>query len=213
MFRTGDVALRRPDGLYEFVGRKDQLIKLRGHRLEPAEVESALRRCTGVGDAAVVLRRRPDGAPRALVAYVELTGEGDGLLPRHIMHMLSRQLPRYMLPAIVAVLEALPRLAHFKIDRLALDRLDQAREAAALAEEADPVTAKVAAAFQAVIRCESASADDNLLSLGGDSLQMVDVMLELETRLGLKVPDQVMARSLSIRELAGWIRPRLMKQA
>ncbi len=208
-FRTGDILRLRPDGLYEFVGRKDQMVKLRGHRLEPPEVESALRRCTGVGDAAVLVRRRPDGAPRALVAYVELTDEGRGLLPRHLMHMLSRQLPRYMLPAVIAVLPALPRLSHFKIDRMALERRDQAWEATAAAEQADPVTAEVAAAFKAVVGCEAVSPEDNLLTLGGDSLQMVDVQLELERRFGLEVPPEVMARSLSIRRLAGWIRPRL----
>jgi amino acid adenylation domain-containing protein len=71
-FKTGDLGRRRPDGLLEFAGRKDEQIKLRGHRIEPAEIESALAVCDGVGDAAVVVRRDGSGVPRSLAAYVAL---------------------------------------------------------------------------------------------------------------------------------------------
>jgi len=62
-FRTGDMGRRRADGLLEFVGRRDQQIKLRGHRIEPAEIEAALRSCAGVREAAIVLRKDGDGSP------------------------------------------------------------------------------------------------------------------------------------------------------
>src|SRR5690606_8962669 len=71
VFRTGDLGRLRPDGLYEFVGRKDRQVKISGIRIEPGEVEQALRNCDGINEAVVVVRRNPDGAAKALVAYVE----------------------------------------------------------------------------------------------------------------------------------------------
>jgi amino acid adenylation domain-containing protein len=205
IFRTGDMGLVRPDGLLEFVGRKDQLIKLRGHRIEPSEVESALRGLAGVGEAAVVVRTDEHGRPRAMVAYVELRRETQGMLPRHILAMLSRVLPAYMHPATVFMIEALPKLANFKIDRAALAALDAARDDGAAARKADPLLDDVASAFEAVLGIRGATPEDNLLSLGGDSLQAVGVALELQNRTGVTVPQEVFAEIRSIRDLAEWI--------
>ena len=213
LFKTGDMGLRRADGLLEFVGRKDQLIKLRGHRIEPAEVESALRRCAGVADAAIVIRRNESGVARAMVAYVEVQPGVAGLLPRHLLAMLSRTLPPYLLPSIVLITPVLPRLPNFKLDRTALARLDGERASDDASRASDPVLDEVAKAFETIVGASGATPEDNLLSLGGDSLQAVQVALELERRLGLKVPPAVMARSLCIRELADWISAALGERA
>jgi len=122
-FATGDICLRRPDGLIEYLGRADRMVKIRGHRLEPDEVEVALRNCPGVEDAVVVVRNRADGRPVALAAYAERAADGAGLRPRHLLAMLSRTLPDYMLPAAIHI-GPLPRLANFKPDRQAVARMD-----------------------------------------------------------------------------------------
>ncbi len=203
-FPTGDVGLRRPDGLLEFVGRKDAMVKLRGHRIELNEVEVALRACAGVRDAALVVRRRPSGQPRSVAAYVELEEGTTGLLPRHLMAMMSRRLPRYMLPTPIRLVQALPRLPNFKLDRSALDRLD-----AEPGPPAEPMVATVAAVFERVIDVKGATPDDNLMSLGGDSLQAVSLVLELEQAFDVKLPMSVFQDSPSIRDLAGWISRRV----
>ncbi len=201
VFATGDMCRERPDGLIEFVGRKDELVKLRGHRIEPGEVEAALRSCSGVADAALVVRRTPDGRARALVAYVERRPSEQGLLPRHVFSMTSRKLPAYMVPSVFYV-EALPRLPNFKIDRQQLLRLDAARAADLTGRQADPTLDLVARAFEAVIGCSGATGEDDLLSLGGDSLQAVGVLLELERRLNRKVAMRDFSAARNLAELA-----------
>ena len=84
--------------------------------------------------------------------------------------MTSRKLPAYMVPSVFYV-EALPRLPNFKIDRQQLLRLDAARAADLTGRQADPTLDLVARAFEAVIGCSGATGEDDLLSLGGDSLQ------------------------------------------
>src|SRR5215208_4167836 len=96
IFKTGDLGRRRSDGLIEFVGRKDHQIKLRGHRIEPEEIERALAGCDDVSDAVVVVRRNDVGEPRSVAAYVELRPDGRPLRPRDLTATLARQLPSYM---------------------------------------------------------------------------------------------------------------------
>jgi non-ribosomal peptide synthetase component F len=93
IFRTGDMGRWRSDGLFEWVGRKDEQIKLRGHRIHPAEIENAFLAFPEVADAAVAVRRNADGVPRSLAAYVMLRPEVQGLLPRHLAAMLQQRLP------------------------------------------------------------------------------------------------------------------------
>jgi amino acid adenylation domain-containing protein len=201
-YRTGDLGRLRPDGLYEFVGRGDQQIKLRGFRIELGEIESALRACPGVKDGAVVTRSSPEGSVRSLAAYVELTPDGADLLPRHLMAMLSQKLPAHMVPADIVILDALPWLANFKIDRQRLNALDAERVERIADFADDPVTAEIARAYATILRLEGVTPGDDLLSLGGDSLQAVDIALEIEQRLGVKVAPEMLDMSCAIGDLA-----------
>ena len=211
-YLTRDMGLRRADGLLEFVSRKDHMVKLRGHRVEPAELESALRALPGVADAAAVIRRNPEGVPTAMVAYVELDPEFDTLMPRHLMALLSQVLPKHLMPA--ATFDGpLPRLMNFKVDRTALDRLDASRVWNESARAADPVMDLVASAFEAILPGAAPTPEDNMLSLGGDSLQVVQLALELKQRFSFEVPGDVIRESRSIRQLANWVRRRLEAQA
>ena len=207
-FATGDICVRRPDGLFEFIGRKDAMLKIRGHRLEPGEVEAALRLCPGLDDAAVVVRRDPEGRPTALAAYAEKAPDAEGLLPRHVLAVLSQKLPAYMMPAVL-YLQPLPRLANFKPDRLALKAADQAHRADRRARASDPLLDEVAKVFETVVGCRGATGEDDLLSLGGDSLQSVQLMLELESRFGVKLRDAAFRRRRNIADLTAWIRRRM----
>ena len=202
-YRTGDLGRRRPDGLYEIAGRRDHQIKLRGFRIELGEIESALRACSGVKDAAVLTRQAPDGRIVSLAAYVELKPGVTGLLSRHLQSMLAQRLPAHMIPADIVVIDALPWLPNFKIDRQGLKDLDAARTARAESPAADPVTAEIIKAFESVLKVKGASADDDLMSLGGDSLQAVTVALEIEQRLGVAVSPEDIGMSCAIGEIAG----------
>ena len=126
-FRTGDLGRRRADGLIEFVGRKDEQLKLHGYRIEPNEVECALKACSGIANAAVLVRRDAKGVPKALVGYVQRQPSQHSLLSRHVLAMLSRRLPQHMMPAEVVLVDELPWLASFKIDRKRLAQIDAAQ--------------------------------------------------------------------------------------
>jgi acyl carrier protein len=112
-----------------------------------------------------------------------------------------------MVPSAI-YLHPLPRLPNLKIDRQALERQDTARASDLSARERDPILDKVAGAFETVIGCSGATGEDDLLSLGGDSLQAVEVMLELERRFGVPAPQDVFRSSRSIAELAAWLAKR-----
>ena len=206
IFRTGDMGRWRSDGLFEWVGRKDEQIKLRGHRIHPAEIESAFLAFPEVADAALVVRRDADGMPRILVAYVMLRPEVQGLLPRHLATMLQQQLPHYLVPWPIFIVSDFPRLPSLKIDRIRLGQLDisQMHQQSSGGIE-NPIIAEVARVFEQVLDVTGATADDNVASLGGDSLQAVDIAAELERRFGVIVSEETMASALTIEDLALWI--------
>jgi len=114
-YRTGDLALRKADGNYEFIGRKDNQVKIMGYRIELGEIEQALRAFEGVLDAVVVKVQR-DGLDE-LVAFVE---EQEGTQNSSILHHLRGCIPAYMIPRRVISLSDLPRCSRGKIDRAAL---------------------------------------------------------------------------------------------
>jgi amino acid adenylation domain-containing protein len=121
ILRTGDLLRLRPDGLVEYAGRVDAMIKIRGHRVEPAEIEDALRRDSEVADVAVVAQRS-DGDAR-LVAFVVPHRKHDSGFAESLAHRLSGAVPSYMVPSRIELLAALPRLPGGKVDLVALGML------------------------------------------------------------------------------------------
>jgi amino acid adenylation domain-containing protein len=205
VFNTGDRGRRRPDGLIEFVGRRDQQIKLHGHRIEPAEVEAALAGLPEVNDAIVIVRYSESNVPLSLVAYVALQAGIHGLLPRHLQAMLAQRLPRYMVPAKIYLLDELPYLPNFKVDRQALARLDTTQAIKVLERGDDPFLDQIAGIFEAVIGLKGATPEDTVASLGGDSLQELNVFAELERRYGVAIPDSMINQRPTISSIAWWM--------
>jgi acyl carrier protein len=205
VFESQDRGRRRPDGLIEFVGRNDQQIKLRGHRIELDEVEFALIRCAGVEDAAVVVRRDEFDLPRSLAAYVEPSPGHERLRPRDLRSTLRKRLPFYMIPATLNVIDLLPRLPNLKVDRVRLAQMDAVRVAQMVNPIDDPLIAEVAEIFESVLGKVRATPEDNVWSLGGDSLQVVRVAIEMENRFDIAIPPDVFESTQTIRELARWL--------
>jgi len=119
-YHSGDVARRRPDGLLTYHGRRDRQLKIRGHRVEPGEVESVLRSCPAVRDAAVVGEAAPDGRIR-LVGYV-VTRDGTALDRPALRAYLAERLPEPMVPGRIVALRALPLTPNGKVDHARLAR-------------------------------------------------------------------------------------------
>ncbi|HEV2855904.1 MAG TPA: amino acid adenylation domain-containing protein [Thermoanaerobaculia bacterium] len=167
LYRTGDLGRWRPDGELEFLGRADEQVKLRGYRIEPGEIESALRGIDGVSEAAVVLRGG------RLVAYVAGDAPTAGL-----RRQLETRLPEYIIPALFVKLDALPQTATGKLDRRALPEPGQQRpeiEPELVAPRSDTERA-LAAIWQQLLRLDRVGVHDNFFELGGDSILSIQVI-------------------------------------
>ena len=206
VLKTGDLAVRRSDGLIEFVGRKDHLVKLHGQRINCSEIEIALAELREVNTAAVVVRRDDAGAPRALVAYVVREPSSSATLDWQIQASLAQSLPRHMVPGRIFFLGELPRLPSLKIDRARLAEIDSAQPADVASRADDPLLDEVAAIFETVLDTTGASPDDNLTSLGGDSLQSTGLVAAIEGRFDVTIPEDLLAEDPTIRRITEWLR-------
>ncbi|MFK0221132.1 amino acid adenylation domain-containing protein [Streptomyces vinaceus] len=187
MYRTGDLARRRPDGTVDYLGRSDQQVKIRGHRIEPGEIEAELARSPRVGHAAVVVREDTPGEQR-LVAYV-VPAEGQVADPSELRNALADRLPAYMLPSAIVCLAALPVTPNGKLDRRALPAPPE--EGVLRAEFAAPATATeelAAAVWGEVLGTGRIGRNDDFFALGGHSLRATRAVSRLGARLGTGVP-------------------------
>jgi amino acid adenylation domain-containing protein/non-ribosomal peptide synthase protein (TIGR01720 family) len=179
LYATGDRGRWTGTGEIEFLGRGDDQVKVRGHRVEPAEIESVLLRHPGVREAAVVARREGEEAAR-LVAYIAARGAVPTVTD--LREHLAGQLPPYMVPAIFLVLERLPLNASGKVDRARLPRADAAQELAQGTEHLAPRDEReraLAAAWALVTGRSAVGAADNFFSIGGDSIRALQVVAKL----------------------------------
>jgi acyl-coenzyme A synthetase/AMP-(fatty) acid ligase/thioesterase domain-containing protein len=199
ILHTGDRVRLRHDGLVEMTGRSDRQIKLRGSRVDLAEVEATLRGLPGVADAAVIARRQGEDVG-ALVAFVVPRGAPATTFVADLKVLLAERLPRRMCPSQFRVLDELPRLRGFKTDLRALERLDQRElEGSAEADETvdDPTSVSdrhgdtrihdaVALAWATVLGERSFRANQAWDEAGGDSLNALHLWCLIEESLGAR---------------------------
>ena len=210
MYRTGDLARWRADGVLEFLGRADAQIKLRGHRIEPGEIEAALLGEAGVSQAAVVVREDRAGQ-RRLVGYVVAgpgsgagsgSGSGPGLDGRSLRASLSRRLPEYLVPSSIVVLAALPLTPNGKLDRRSLP----APEASGVASRRGPRSAQeeiLCGLFGEVLGVDAVGIDDNFFELGGHSLLATRLISRVRAVLEVELGIRTLFEAPSVAGLAG----------
>jgi len=186
LYRTGDRVRVNDGGELEFVGRVDAQVKLRGWRVEPGEIESALRRHDDVGDALAMVREDEPGH-RRLVAYAVLHGgdSGDPRAGTALRAWLAERLPEYLVPAAVVTLAAFPLTPNGKVDRAALPApsLERVRGTPPRTE----TELELAAVWAEVLRVERVYADDDFYELGGQSLLAAQVAARVRDRLGVEL--------------------------
>jgi amino acid adenylation domain-containing protein len=186
LYRTGDLGRRLPTGEYQFCGRLDDQIKLRGYRIEPAEIVAGLLRHPHIKVAAVTTAG--EGAAKHLVAYLVLTQE---LSAPEIRSHLGTQLPSYMVPDDFVRLEKLPVTPHGKIDFSALPAPSEENSIREQSAELTPETEiqmLVASLFAGVLKGRSIGLDDNFFLCGGNSLLAGQVMGQLEQEFQISFP-------------------------
>jgi amino acid adenylation domain-containing protein len=120
VYRTGDLVRLRPDGDYDFLGRRDHQIKSRGYRIELGEIEAALNAHPALAEAVAVAVPHEEWGT-AIVACV-CVRDGEGLTATELKRHLASRVPRYMIPARIEFMASLPRTSNGKIDRQALQR-------------------------------------------------------------------------------------------
>jgi amino acid adenylation domain-containing protein len=187
IYRTGDLARFLPDGNIDFLGRVDDQIKLRGHRIEPDEIEALLEKSPGVRQAVVVLREDREGDKR-LVAYLVADAADSAAALRAV---LDAKLPEYMVPSAFVFLDELPLTGNGKIDRKALLKLPPPNLASAAAshaaEPASEMERTVARAWQQALGIPSVGLKDNFFDLGAHSLTVAEAHAKLEEALGREI--------------------------
>ena len=210
MYRTGDLARFRADGNLDFLGRVDFQIKLRGYRIEPGEIESALTSFASVDDA-VVTSHEPPGLSPTLIAHVASRREaGVANLAEQLETMLRRRLPRYMLPSAIVVLERMPLTPNGKIDRGALPA-PCARECGRLpGRHPDGATENLIARLWAeALEVETVGADDDFFELGGDSFRATRLLRAMNEVLAVSFTFSDLVNTSSVAGLAALATERL----
>ncbi|HEX8503864.1 MAG TPA: amino acid adenylation domain-containing protein, partial [Hymenobacter sp.] len=189
LYRTGDLARLRPNGDLEFLGRQDEQVKVRGHRIELGEVEALLATLPGVGQVAVAVREIAEGHSD-LVAYVVPTGATPPEAAA-LREAAAQVLPAYMLPAAFVTLAEFPKTSSGKINRQALPALATQRRAElglpyqAPRTDTERCLAKV---WARLLRLDKVGVTDNFFELGGTSLLAQTAVAQLQAEFGIRLP-------------------------
>ncbi|MEU7579736.1 non-ribosomal peptide synthase/polyketide synthase [Streptomyces sp. NPDC041068] len=219
MYRTGDVVRWQPDGsgALEYLGRADGQVKVRGFRVEPGEIEARLTALPGVRQAVVVLHEDPSGRQR-LTAYVvgpehrdkdkrgkdtdeHGSGEPDPIAPADLLARLTEQLPEYMVPSAVVVLDRLPLTENGKLNRRALPMPEYATDADGDAPRTEQQEL-LGGLFADVLGVDRVGADDSFFDLGGHSLLATRLVSGIRTVLGTELPIKAVFEAPTVRLLA-----------
>ncbi len=173
MYRTGDLARWLPDGNIEFVGRIDHQIKIRGYRVEPGEIEEALKKLEGIKEAVVLVKTDKDGNKYLCTYYIS----DIKLKSSQLQKELSEFLPNYMVPSCFIKIDKIPLTTHGKLDRRALPEpeqsdLDSHETYVAPRNEKEEILASI---WKKVLKCSRVGIYDNFFHLGGDSIMSIQI--------------------------------------
>ena len=195
VYRTGDIVRRRRDGTLDWVGRNDDQTKIRGHRVEPGEVEAALTALPGVLNAAVVARADAGGFIQ-LVAHVV----APGLETTYLRAALTRQLPNYMVPASFVFHNTLPLTANGKLDRRQLPAPHEP-----VSGETEPKTEterRLAGLWKTILGLNEIELAADFFALGGHSLLAIRLLIAIEAEFGCRISTLTLYQSPTIESLA-----------
>jgi thioesterase domain-containing protein len=198
-YRTGDMGRMRPDGCLEYLGRKDFQPKIRGHRVDIADVESQLIAANRVKDAVVTTREKENGEAE-LVAYV-VTDDANPLEAAALRSELGRTLPSHLIPTRFLQLDALPVNDSGKVDRNNLPSPAEVGRRRRLTLPRTPLEKQLVEIWQDALDTSPVGLDDSLLDLGGDSLVCAVIAARIE-EMGYRVAPDGLVGPTTVAQLA-----------
>jgi aspartate racemase len=208
LLRTGDLVRRRPQVGLIHLGRMDEQVKVRGIRIEPAEIEACLCRHPAVRSAAVLVREVPDGGDHQLVAYVvPTTAERDSPIGPSLRQHLRERLPEYMVPSVFVPMDRLPLTSTGKTDRRALPAPRPAHldDMPVEASPRNSLEMQLATVWEATLGIRPVGIHDDFFELGGDSLLAVRLFSAIERTTGIQAPLALLFEAPTVSGLAGRI--------
>src|SRR5690606_8562431 len=205
LYRTGDLARRRTDGLFVALGRVDDQVKVRGHRIEPAEVEDVLRRHPAIADAGVHAPLQPDGDRVLVACYVRRPEMACDVAD--LKRWCVDRLPSYLVPSRWVEVTALPRTPSGKVDRRSLEAGEAGREGSGSQVDArDAEEQELLGIWQEVLGVDRLSVTDDFFELGGHSLNATEVLARVRDVLGVEIPLRYFFDHSTIEQCAEWVR-------
>ena len=206
LYRTGDLARHLADGTIEFLGRMDRQVKIRGHRVERGEIETALRSHPRIRDCAVIVRLGPDG-DKLLVTYIVPEADA-GLTPQDLRSFLGRKLPEPLIPSVFTMLPMLPLTPNGKLDQQALQALGDALPSSKInpaIPPRNPVEEGVARIWERVLSRKSVSIREDFFTVGGHSLLSLRLLAEIRNEFGVMIPARRLFETPTVEGLAACI--------
>ncbi|WP_343672285.1 MupA/Atu3671 family FMN-dependent luciferase-like monooxygenase [Chitinophaga sp.] len=203
LYRTGDFGRWLPDGNIEYLGRRDDQVKLHGHRIELKEIEAALLHDTRIDDAVVLVKESPAGEKTLVAWFVAKTQ----LTSQQIREALANKLPGYMLPQQCIQLSSLPLTFNGKIDRKQLLQSDitPVKPIQALTMAENEVETKLLEIWELVLERQDIGTTDNFFDLGGSSIKIVRMVMLCNREFDRKLTVAMAFRFTNIRALAAYL--------
>ncbi|MDP9152248.1 MAG: AMP-binding protein, partial [Myxococcota bacterium] len=199
LYRSGDNARLRMDGLIEYLGRRDGQVKLRGFRIELEEIEAVLRQSSGIRDAAAVVRTI--GSEPALVAYVVHTSDPPSS-DVEVRAFLRSRLPRFMIPSAIVPVSHLPRTVSGKVDRAALPAPQAASKRAVHVEPRTETESTLQQLWEETLGVRPVGLTDDFFDLGGHSILALQLLSRIERAFGRRLTPSALLQWPTIAALA-----------
>jgi amino acid adenylation domain-containing protein len=205
-YLMGDLGRQGPDGCLEYLGRKDDMIKIRGQRVAAAEVETALLDLDGIREAVVIAQAGPRG-DNFLVAYIVPTIQPAPTVSA-LRQVLAQTLPDFMIPSVFVIMDEFPLLPFGKVDRRALPAPDWTRpelQGTYVAPRGEPEL-QLTRIWEEILGIQPIGVTDNFFDLGGHSLLTARLFAEIEKKTGKDLPQAALFQAPTIERLAAVLR-------
>jgi len=201
LYRSGDLARRRPDGELVYLGRADQQVKINGFRIELGEIEVVLTECPGVAQACVIAHDDASSGQRLAAYFVASPNVGTNIVGK----FAEERLPAHMRPAFYTRLDTLPMNGNGKVDRAALPaplRLGETAKARIDLSSATSLEQQIAIIWRYVLQIDSIGHNENFFDVGGSSLLLITLRNTLQAELNVSLPITWLFEHTTIHSLA-----------